>query len=188
MSEPLYEYRDTPFLLLQLLEQRCREASQSQVGAGNRREWVGVAFRVGKETFLTSRSDVREVLNVIPTTRVPGASDWIRGLANLRSQLIPVIDLARFVGAGEHEISGKERMLVVNHDKIPVALIVDEVFGFRRFSDSELAKGKVANTDYQVEPYVLGTCQRDDNHWSVLGLRKLVESPQFMQSSAASVN
>lgn len=184
MAENLYDYRDSPFRLLQLLETRCREINQSFTGESEQREWVGIAFRIGKETFITSRGDVREILALLPVTRVPGAKDWLLGLANLRSQLMPVIDLTRFLGAGEHSVSGEERMIVVNHDKIPAALIVDEVLGFRRFSESELSADETTASEFDVAPYVLGACQRDAKRWSVLGLRKMVESPQFMQSSA----
>jgi twitching motility protein PilI len=184
MAENLYTFREEPFKLLQIMEQRCRATDQDGSTGSERREWVGVAFRVGNETFMTSRSDVREVLTVLPTTRVPGANNWIRGLANLRSQLMPVIELAKFLGVSEHSSTGLERMLVINHDKIPAALIVDEVLGFRRFVDSELSKGTTAETKLNVGPFVLGTCQRAGNTWSVLGLRKLIESTPFMQASA----
>ena len=76
-------------------------------------------------------------------------------------------------------------MLVVNHDKIPAALIVDEVLGFRRFNDTELTKGNLTDSKLQVGSFVLGTCQRNDDKWPVLGLRKLVESSEFMQASAS---
>lgn len=170
---------------MEVMDQRCRDVNQSATGGSERREWVGVAFRIGNETFMTSRSDVREVLTVLPTTRVPGAKPWVRGLANLRSQLMPVIDLARFVGADERQTGGQERMLVINHDKIPAALIVDEVLGFRRFNNSELSKGNSVPSKLNVNAFVLGTCQRAEDTWSVLGLRKLLESTEFMQASAA---
>ena len=35
-------------------------------------------------------------------TRVPGAKSWIKGLANVRGQLLPVIDLRQFLGSGAH--------------------------------------------------------------------------------------
>jgi len=186
MAENLYDYRESPYQLLQVLEKRCRDINQAYDAGNERNEWVGIAFRIGDEIFMTSRSDVREVLTPLPTTRIPGTKNWIRGLANLRSQLMPVIDLCKFFGGGEHSVSGQERMLVINHAKIPAALIVDEVLGFRRFNETELAKGQSAVTRLQVAPYVLGTCQRDEKIWSVLGLCKLVESQQFMQANAAS--
>lgn len=187
MTNEIYALRDDPFRLLQLLEKRCRAVTQGVEATSERREWVGIAFRIGNEMFLSSRGDVREVISVLPTTRVPGTKVWLRGLANLRSQLLPIIDLSRFVGGNEHKHNPQERLLVVNHPKIPAGLIVDEVIGFRRFTEGELFKGKTAKTEYDgLNQYVLGTCERSDSAWSVLGLKKLVESAEFLQASAAS--
>lgn len=186
MQEKLYSLRDAPFKLLQVLEQRCRAVTHGSSASIEQGEWVGIAFRLGQETFLTSRGDVREVISTLPTTRVPGARNWMRGLANLRSQLLPVIDLAMFVGGEEHQHNPKERLLVINHPKVPAGFIVDEVIGFRRFTESELHIGHKAESEFaNVSSYVLGTCERESNKWSVLGMKKLVESPEFLQASIA---
>lgn len=180
MQESLYTYRESPFQLLKELEQRCRSVNQAYTGGGEAKEWVGIAFRIGEEVLMTSRSDVREVLTLIPATRVPGAQAWVKGLANLRSQLIPVIDFSKFLGAGQHQTTGQERMLVVNHDSIPAALVVDEVLGFRRFSESELSKNFDGDTKFSLDAFLLGKCSRDEKEWPVIGLRKLLESQNFM--------
>jgi len=92
--------RDRPFELLKALEKRSRALVTSttpEVSQGN--EWVGVAFRMGGETFLVAREETREVLGY-PTavTRVPGAKIWVKGLANVRGQLLPMVDLRQFHG------------------------------------------------------------------------------------------
>ena len=55
--------RDRPFELLKELEKRSRavttgSVTETSVGL----EWVGVAFRMGGETFLAAREETREVL------------------------------------------------------------------------------------------------------------------------------
>ena len=69
------------------------------------------------------------------TTRVPGAKAWIKGLANVRGQLLPIIDLRQFLGSGVTPVTRNTRIVVVNHREIPAGLIVDEVLGFRRFAE-----------------------------------------------------
>jgi twitching motility protein PilI len=91
-----------PFELLVELERRARAAIAEREGNELAEQaWVGVGFRLGEERFLASRSDVREVLP-IPNqlTRVPGAKPWLRGIANIRGQLLTVVDLKAFLGAG----------------------------------------------------------------------------------------
>ena len=90
---------DRPFELLIALEQRARAVIASREGRDEQvEEWIGVGFKLGEERFVTARSNVREVLSVPQTiTRVPGAKPWLRGIANVRGQLITIIDLKAFL-------------------------------------------------------------------------------------------
>ena len=91
------------------MERRSRAAAAGALGGGDvsLEEWVGVGFRLGTERFLVPRGEVREVLMVPPAiTRVPGAKSWVRGLANVRGHLLPVVDLKEFLGSG---VGGTER-------------------------------------------------------------------------------
>src|SRR5215831_18827573 len=132
---PLKSLRDRPFELLAELERRGRAVSAqvAQEGAAGR-EWVGVALRMAGDLYLIAREETREVLGV-PTsmTRVPGAKLWIKGIANVRGQLLPIIDLRQFLDSGTTPVNRNTRILVMNHREIPTDLIVDEVLGFRRF-------------------------------------------------------
>ena len=97
--------RDKPFELLRELEKLARAALTGQGrDAANESEWVGVAFRMSSESFLVAREETREVLGYpAVVTRVPGAKPWIRGVANVRGTLLPVVDLRAFLGGGDHE-------------------------------------------------------------------------------------
>ena len=181
----LKSLRDRPFELLKELERRSRSASQGAVPeAASGREWVGVAFRMGGETFLVAREETREVLG-LPTaiTRIPGAKSWVRGLANVRGQLMPMLDLRQFLGSGATTPGRNTRVIVVNHREIPAGLIVDEVLGFRRFAESEFdAEGPP--TVIRCDPYLAGAFRRGGEVWPVLSLKSLVESPSFLQAAS----
>ena len=59
----LRSLRDRPFELLKEIEKRSRAVTVGnapQTSAG--REWVGVAFRMGGETFLVAREETREIM------------------------------------------------------------------------------------------------------------------------------
>jgi len=94
--------RDRPFELLKELEKRSRAVVTGSVAESSAgREWVGVAFRMGGETFLVAREETREVLGYpAAVTRIPGAKSWVKGLANIRGQLLPMLDLRQFLGSG----------------------------------------------------------------------------------------
>ena len=181
----LRSLRNRPFDLLLEMEQRGRAAAAEQgrdVGVG--REWVGVAFRMSGEVFLVAREETREVMGM-PTvvTRVPGARGWVRGLANVRGQLLPILDLRQYLGSGVTQSGRNTRVLVVNHREVPAGLMVDEVLGFRRFADKEFS-AEVPPTVVRIDRYLAGAFRRNNEVWPVLSLRTLVESPSFLQAAS----
>lgn len=182
---PLRSLIDKPYELLLALENRARNAQAGQVrDTQSGDEWVGVAFRLGAETFLVAREETREVLGV-PTflTRVPGARTWIRGLANVRGQLLPVIDLRAFLGGGGAPIGRSARILVVNSREVPAGLLVDEVLGFRRFTDREFST-QLPATILHCNSYLAGAFRRGGEVSPVFSLRPLLESNEFLMGAA----
>jgi twitching motility protein PilI len=181
----LRSLRDRPFELLVELERRGRAVTASassddaQVG-----EWVGVALKMAGELYLVAREEAREVLGLpSPLTRVPGAKAWILGLANVRGQLLPIIDLRAYLGGGATPASRTARIIVVNHREIPAGLLVDEVLGFRRFADAEFS-AQAPPTIVNCARYLAGSFRRGAEQWPVLSLRTLVEDASFLEASA----
>src|SRR5689334_23807067 len=192
MTEPvanpeidLKTLRDRPFELLAELERRGRAVSaqlSEQADAG--REWVGVALRMAGDLYLVAREETREVLGVpASSTRVPGAKSWIKGLANVRGQLLPIIDLRQFLGSGVTPMTRNTRIIVVNHREIPAGLVVDEVLGFRRFAEGEFS-GDAPPTVARCERYLAGAFRRGAEQWPVLSLRQILESTSFSEAAA----
>jgi twitching motility protein PilI len=182
----LRSLRERPFELLREIDRRARAAAQGQPeSTASGAEWVGVAFRLGGEAFLLAREETREVLAYpASVTRVPGAKPWIRGLSNVRGQLLPVIDLRAFLSAGGTTITRSSRVLLANHREIPAGLLVDEVMGFRRFYESEFS-ADLPPTLLRCERYLAGAFRRGAEVWPVFSVRALLESPQFMQAAAS---
>ncbi|MGW8367155.1 MAG: chemotaxis protein CheW [Gammaproteobacteria bacterium] len=184
-SRPLASFVNRPFELLQELERRSRAAAAGHgSGISSEAEKVGIAFRLGGERFVAPREETREVLTYPASiTRVPGAQDWVSGLANVRGQLLPVFDLKSYLGGAMTVPDRLTRVLVANHREIPAGLVVDEVMGFRRFSESEFVD-EWAPTILRCDRYLTGAYRRGQETWPVFSLIRLVEAPQFMKVAA----
>jgi twitching motility protein PilI len=188
MSGPetsLRSLRDRPFELLKELEKRSRAVTAGNVPEAKAGpEWVGVAFRMGGETFLVAREETREVLGYpAAVTRIPGAKSWVKGLANVRGQLLPMLDLRQFLGSGATTSGRNTRIVVVNHREIPAGLMVDEVLGFRRFAETEF-NAEAPPTVIRCENFLAGAFRRGGEVWPVLSLKSLVESQSFLQAAS----
>lgn len=74
--------------------------------------------------------DVLETLRPLPVQPVPGAPDYVRGLAVIRGQAMPVVDLAALLtGLPEHDC---ERFVCVRSGGRWLALAVAAVLGIHR--------------------------------------------------------
>lgn len=175
---------EQPFELLREIERRSRVAVAGKGIGEIEEEWVGIGFRIGQEFFVAERDQVREVLMLPESiTRVPGASRWMLGIANLRGHLLPLIDLKMFLGSGRTSLRRVTRVISVNHRDVPAGLVVDEVQGFRRFSDSEHIE-KWPQTAVRCDRYIEGAFERGPDIWPVFNLYDLLESSSFLQAAA----
>ena len=114
-------------------------------------------------------------------TRVPGAKEWVKGVANVRGNLLPVMDLGGFIGIRTKGIR-KQRLLVVQHDGIHSGLIVDEILGAMSFEQFEQMDYEPA-VDDNLKPYVQGGFVKQDTDWPVFSLHAVAESPDFRKVS-----
>jgi len=175
---------DKPFELLLALEARLRASGEERTTTTVRREWTGLAFELGEKQYLAPQTDISEVLEVPSLTRVPRARPWLMGVANVRGDLLPVIDLGRLMGSKETHITDNSRVVVFSDDEVPAGFLVDDVDGFRSFGVDdqrhELLQQEPLNE--LTQQFLLGAFVRDGNAWRVFSLQKLVADPVFQDA------
>ena len=70
---------------------------------------------------------VQEVIRYQEMTRVPLAPPVVKGLINLRGQIVTAIDLRRRLGLRERATTDLPMNVVIRHDDGAVSLLVDEI-------------------------------------------------------------
>ena len=106
-------------------------------GGGRSEEWSGITFGLGEARLACNIDRVAEILPCPQSTPVPGAKAWIAGLANVRGELLTVIDLKCFLTGSRAQVRSNSRLLATSLNKAPIGLLIDEVFGQRHFLDSD---------------------------------------------------
>lgn len=84
-------------------------------------------FRVGPFLYGVDVLNVQEVISAQPLTRVPLAAHELRGLINLRGQIVAAIDLRRRLGLDETEPDEPLMNVVVRVGGNAVSFLVDEI-------------------------------------------------------------
>jgi purine-binding chemotaxis protein CheW len=90
-----------------------------------------VLFRLGSARYALPMAEVAEVGRWAPPTRVPGAPDWVAGLANWRGRVLPVLDLRRLLGAPTAPADTRTRLIVLTTRGFSAGVLADSVDGVR---------------------------------------------------------
>jgi len=85
-------------------------------------------FRLADEYYGLLVSFIENIEKMMPITRVPNTKEYIKGVVNLRGEIVPVIDLREKIGVKKEEFGEETRILIVNwKNEFKVGLIIDEV-------------------------------------------------------------
>jgi purine-binding chemotaxis protein CheW len=85
-----------------------------------------VTFRMEKETFAVPLVEVQEIIRLPAIVDVPRSAPHLKGLANLRGSVLPVISLRRVFGMSETKSDDSTRVVVMNAGS-PIGFIVDRM-------------------------------------------------------------
>jgi len=83
-----------------------------------------MAIRIGDLGLLFPVNAGREVVGPPPVTRIPNSAPWLRGLANVRGSLVPVIDAAAALGV-VHTPGTPPYLLIFGQGENAIGLTID---------------------------------------------------------------
>ena len=98
-----------------------------------------VSFRLGGEEYGIEITKIQEIILMGEIARIPQTAVYVKGLINLRSNVIPVIDLPLRFGMEESPVTDETRIMVVNVEDRTVGLIVDAVSQVLRVSQGQIS-------------------------------------------------
>lgn len=141
-----------------------------------------ILFTVGGGKYAVPVPHVLEIGRIPRITPVPNVPEWMRGVINLRGDILSVIDFRAFLGLEEQHYTDRSRMLVVKTagDEITTSLIVDQVMGIIPLSTARLELPATVS-GHKAAPYLAGAYEHDQQICAVFDLERLLLSPEIRQ-------
>ena len=93
--------------------------------ADNGRQYI--TFMANGQEFASNIMAIREIRGWTDTTALPHVPHYVRGVINLRGNVLPVIDLKAKLGLGMTEASVKNVIIVINDGARTTGILVDAV-------------------------------------------------------------
>jgi twitching motility protein PilI len=148
--------------------------------------WSGIGFVLFGRRFIAPMGEVSEMLDVPHYTQLPGVQGWIRGLANVRGRLLPMTDLAAYLGGRLEAPRRNRRVLVVETGDNYSGLIVDGVLGMQHFPVDSYVPEMVGIEYEAMVPYLQGSFREENGRdWAVFSPLLLVRDERFFQAAQA---
>lgn len=142
-------------------------------------EFVGIGFRVGKQTLLVKMDEVNEIVDMPKCTKVGGTQSWFLGLANVRGNLLPISDLHGYMFGGRGSRRSTSRVLIYQQHGVFVGLKVDDILGLKHFFIDEKVNPNSSSSE-QLEPFIDEVFSRTGQQWPVFNIRKFASSNKFV--------
>lgn len=139
---------------------------------------LGVSL--GSEFFCLPVLQVREIQNYERSTPIPGSPSWLKGVLNLRGDILSVVDISSFLGLPAVRVDRKTKMVVVEGERYSTAILVDAVLDVlailpREIRPMEEITGAIDRT------YVRGAYLSKESIYAILNVHRLLDSEQMLQ-------
>lgn len=150
--------------------------------AGEIGEEQHVIFSLAGTEYAAHIDNVIEIGQPLDITPVPNVPDWVLGVANLRGDIISVVDMRAFLGMEQTSYGQDRRMMVTqtSGEDLNSAFIVDRVSGIRYLAADRIGEPAAPIEDH-VAHYLRGVYEHDDRLLVVLDLDRLLLSPEMRQ-------
>ena len=86
-----------------------------------------VVFRLSSEEYALPITKVKDINRFMPLTKMPKSPVFMKGVINLRGEIIPVVDLRERFGLTANEATDDSRIMIVDFNNQLIGIVVDGV-------------------------------------------------------------
>lgn len=134
-----------------------------------------VIFKLDKEYYGIPINNVIYIERMQEITRVPNGPKFLRGVINLRGEVIPLIDLRQKLNMETKEVDNNSRIIVVLEGEVMIGLIVDSSSEVIEIDKDNIDNPPTSSENGELS-YVYGVGKTSDRLVILLELSKIIES------------
>lgn len=158
------------------------KARQTGRNDSNHHQWTGISFEVSGQKLVAPMGEISEILALPDFVPVPLTKPWLLGVANVRGRLLPLVNLARFLGLQSRGRIKESKVMVIDQDGVFSGIVIDQVLGMMHFSQADYEARSVADSS-PFAPYNHGVFVKDGTDWFVMMLSLLVNTSEYQDAA-----
>ncbi len=146
-----------------------------------------VTFQLGEELYGVDIMDVKEIVKVQAVRPIPNAPYYVEGIINLRSEIIPIMDLhKRFhikkleLETGDDFDENEGGFIILDIEGNKIGIIIDRIARVVQVETSEIKPPPQMLSGIGTE-YIHGVVRQKDNYLIILDTRKMFNSKELQK-------
>lgn len=142
-----------------------------------------LTFVTAEEEYAVAILKVKEIIEYSTVTVVPNTPAWIRGVTNLRGNVVPVIDLAVKFGLPPSKITKFSCIIITEvmsgAEMLTLGVLADSVSQVLDWTDSDIEDPPPFGTRVKLE-YLLGLGRMDSKFCLILDIDKVLSADELV--------
>lgn len=147
-----------------------------------------IVIKIDDEQYGINIKFIDNIVRMQQITRVPKVDDYLKGVINIRGEIVPVMSVRMKMGLAEDEITNKSRIIILKtQDGDLVGIIVDQVNQVLTLDSNNVEKMRYDDKKQKQDTFVSGVGHYEGGLVSILDLEAVVaERPAKEVASTAS--
>ena len=142
-----------------------------------------VTFELGEELYGVDIMDVKEIVKLQMVRPIPNAPYYVEGIFNLRSEIIPVINLhKRFHLKAREKVDDEDEFeggfIIINMDGTKIGIIIDKIARVVQIKTDEVKPPPQMLTGIGTE-YINGVVRQENGYLIILDIRRVFNSNEL---------
>lgn len=141
-----------------------------------------LTFTLAEEQYAADVSRVREVLELLPFTKIPRMPAYMKGVINIRGSVVPVVDLRQKFGMPEAEQTVDTSIIVMDvgegEQRITVGCLADSVEEVVDIPPESIEPAPSFGTKVDTE-FMEGIAKRDEQFIIVLEINRVFDEREM---------
>ena len=137
-----------------------------------------LSFVLGKEHYALDIMSVKEIRGYEAVTKIANAPPFIKGVINLRGDIVPIVDLRLKFEVGEATYNEFTIVIMLNVAQRIVGIVVDGVSDVIRLADDEIRPAPDFGVAFDSR-YLLGLVPIEDHMVILVNIESLISSEEL---------
>ena len=133
-----------------------------------------MVFMINDQKYALSSKYIIEIIEIMPITKVPFLPEYMKGIINLRSTIIPVMDARMRFGMEPIDYTERTCIIIIESSINKMGLIVDAVNEFITIQDNQIMES-TSDKDGTKETFINGISQANNEVQLILDCESLVK-------------